>query len=66
MPHAARPERQDVSIEVDEQRFLLPLGNDGRLVGIVTERDFINIASRLLEQKSAGSEAASATASVGK
>jgi len=29
----------------------LPVVNKGRLVGIVTERDFINVASRLLEQQ---------------
>ena len=28
----------------------MPVVNKGRLVGIVTERDFINVASRLLEQ----------------
>jgi CBS domain-containing protein len=27
----------------------LPVVNKGRLVGIVTERDFINVAARLLE-----------------
>jgi len=34
----------------------LPVVKDGRLVGIVTERDFINLAARLLEQKLVGSE----------
>jgi CBS domain-containing protein len=29
----------------------LPVINQGRLVGIVTERDFINVAARLLEQE---------------
>ena len=29
----------------------LPVVNKGRLVGIVTERDFINVAARLLEQE---------------
>jgi len=29
----------------------LPVVNNGRLVGIVTERDFINVASRLLEHQ---------------
>jgi CBS domain-containing protein len=30
----------------------LPVVKEGRLVGIVTERDFINVAARLLEQRS--------------
>jgi CBS domain-containing protein len=34
----------------------LPVVKDGRLVGIVTERDFIDLAARLLEQKLVGSE----------
>jgi CBS domain-containing protein len=29
----------------------LPVVSKGRLVGIVTERDFINVAARLLEQE---------------
>jgi len=33
----------------------LPVVKDGRLVGIVTERDFISLAARLLEQKLVGS-----------
>jgi CBS domain-containing protein len=39
----------------------LPVVKDGRLVGILTERDFIDVAARLLEQKLAGSERAAAT-----
>ncbi|HSO73998.1 MAG TPA: CBS domain-containing protein [Blastocatellia bacterium] len=38
----------------------LPVVKDGRLVGILTERDFIDVAARLLEQKLAGSERAAA------
>ena len=34
----------------------LPVVQDGRLVGILTEEDFMNIASRLLEAKLGGSE----------
>ena len=33
----------------------LPVVQDGRLVGILTEEDFMTIASRLLESKLAGS-----------
>ena len=40
----------------------LPVVKDGHLVGIVTERDFINLAARLLEQKLAKSESASTSA----
>ena len=40
----------------------LPVVKDGRLVGILTERDFIDVAARLLEQKLAGSERAAGTA----
>ena len=40
----------------------LPVVKDGHLVGIVTERDFINLAARLLEQKLARSESASTSA----
>ncbi len=29
----------------------LPVVKDGRLIGIVTERDFMDIASELLEEK---------------
>jgi CBS domain-containing protein len=36
----------------------LPVVKDGRLVGILTERDFIDVAARLLEQKLAGSATA--------
>lgn len=39
----------------------LPVVKEGRLVGIITERDFIEVASRLLEQKLAGSERAAGT-----
>ena len=39
----------------------LPVVKDGRLVGILTERDFIDVAARLLEQKLAGSERAVGT-----
>jgi CBS domain-containing protein len=39
----------------------LPVVKDGRLVGILTERDFIDVAARLLEQKLAGSERAAGT-----
>ena len=38
----------------------LPVVKDGRLVGILTERDFIDVAARLLEQKRAGSEKSAA------
>ena len=38
----------------------LPVVKDGRLVGILTERDFIDVAARLLE-KLAGSEKVAAT-----
>jgi CBS domain-containing protein len=34
----------------------LPVVQDDRLVGILTEEDFMNIASRLLEAKLGGSE----------
>jgi CBS domain-containing protein len=39
----------------------LPVVKDGRLVGILTERDFIDVAARLLEQKLAVSEKVAAT-----
>jgi len=39
----------------------LPVVRDGRLVGIVTERDFISLAARLLEQNSARSESSAST-----
>lgn len=39
----------------------LPVVKDGRLVGILTERDFIDVAARLLEQRLAGSESAAGT-----
>ena len=29
----------------------LPVVSDGRLVGLVTERDFLDVAGRLLEQQ---------------
>ena len=35
----------------------LPVVKEGRLVGIVTERDFINVAARLLEQRSQSDDA---------
>jgi CBS domain-containing protein len=35
-----------------EQVDCLPVVKESRLVGIVTERDFINVAARLLEQRS--------------
>jgi CBS domain-containing protein len=38
----------------------LPVVKDGRLVGILTERDFIEVAARLLEQKLGASENATA------
>jgi CBS domain-containing protein len=38
----------------------LPVVKDGRLVGILTERDFIEVAARLLEQKLGASESATA------
>lgn len=34
----------------------LPVVDDGKLVGIITERDFINVAARLLEQHLRGSD----------
>lgn len=39
----------------------LPVVKDGRLVGIVTERDFISLAARLLEQQLARSENSAST-----
>ena len=36
----------------------LPVVKDGRLVGILTERDFIDVAARLLEHKLGASESA--------
>jgi CBS domain-containing protein len=39
----------------------LPVIQDGRLVGILTEEDFMTIASKLLEQKLADEGAAAPT-----
>jgi CBS domain-containing protein len=39
----------------------LPVVKDGRLVGIVTERDFTNLTARLLEQGLAKSESSAST-----
>ena len=58
-PLSVPPETQTLdAIELmrREKVDCLPVVKDGRLVGIVTEHDFIGLAARLLEQKRTVSE----------
>jgi CBS domain-containing protein len=45
------PTLEAIRLMRSEKIDCLPVVKDGRLVGIVTERDFISLAARLLEQK---------------
>jgi CBS domain-containing protein len=45
------PTLEAIALMRRERVHCLPVVREGRLVGIVTERDFINVAARLLEQQ---------------
>jgi CBS domain-containing protein len=44
------PTLEAIALMRRERVDCLPVVREGRLIGIVTERDFINVAARLLEQ----------------
>jgi predicted transcriptional regulator len=54
-----------ISLMRREKIDCLPVVKDGRLVGIVTERDFIGLAARLLEQGPAKSKSSASTSGAG-
>lgn len=55
------PTLDAIALMLREKVDCLPVVKDGRLVGILTERDFINVAARLLEQGLARPESSAST-----